>query len=87
MLPNPWQWLKDVEPDHGQQCEWVILASYGADKGYGEWKAIDQMDPPEFNLPLGLRVQVKGFAGEYGFMVSDPALTAWRALPLPKEVE
>jgi hypothetical protein len=79
-LPAPWQWLSDVEPEPGQQCEWVMLAPWGPDKGAGPWKVIgDGIDLPRFYMP---DVVIKGFEDDKGLMVSDPSFTAWMPKPI-----
>lgn len=72
-LPHPWQWLSDVEPEPGQQCEWVMLTPWGGSQGAGPWKVIGNGVPG---------VVIKGFEDDKGLMVSDPSFTAWMPSPI-----
>ena len=85
-LPQGWHMLCDIEPEPGAMCDWVIMAPWGCDHGSGEWRDYNGVSPCEFlDVPVGWPVSVyyKVFASADGVMVSDPKLTAWRALPLP----
>ena len=83
-LHQGWHMLSDIEPEPGAMCDWVIMAPWGCDHGRGEWRDYNGVPPCEFfDVPVGWPVYYKGFASADGVMVSDPKLTAWRALPLP----
>ena len=84
-LPQGWHMLSDIEPEPGTVCDWVIMAPWGCDHGRGKWRDYNRVSSCEFfDVPVGWPVSVsyKGFASAGGVMVSDPKLTAWRALPL-----
>ena len=83
-LPQGWHMLSDIEPEPGAMCDWVTMAPWGCDHGKGKWRDYDGVSPCEFfDVPVGWPVYQKGFASAGAVMVSDPKLTAWRALPLP----
>jgi len=63
-LQTEWTSLAKHVPENGAVCDWKVHSAEWSASGRGNWYE----QPP-----------IAGFSDSHGLMISDPAITYWRA--------